>query len=160
MTFTSGTQANQIMCLTLVDKIELSKYTIFRIITDFYMKQPSNSISAWWLAKNYDLKNFLMMHASPLNHSNLICAHGWNGEYRIFERNFNSCTRFQRMILHLLSLEITTTSYWTRTSALGKLPHLPKKEMFNFMRKWWCGFCIISNQEQIQRYRVIHGKVW
>ena len=40
-------QANQIMCLTLVDKIELSKYTIFRIITDFYMKQPSNSISAW-----------------------------------------------------------------------------------------------------------------
>ena len=101
-----------------------------------------------------------MIHVSPLNHSNLICAHGWNGEYRIFERNFNSCTRFQRMILHLLSLEITTTSYWTRTSALGKLPHLPKKEMFNFMRKWWCGFCIISNQEQIQRYRVIHGKVW
>ena len=91
-----------------------------------------------------------MIHASPLHHVNLIC--GLNGEYWISERNFNSCTRFQRMILHLLSLEITTTSYWTRTSALGKLPHLPKKEMFNFMRKWWCGFCIISNQEQIQCY--------
>ena len=78
------------------------------------MKQPSNPLSARQIfdwPKTMIQKTLSLIHVSPLNHSNLICAHGLNGEYRISERNFNSCTRFQRMILHLLSLEITTTSY-------------------------------------------------
>ena len=80
-------QANQIMCLTLVDKIELSKYTIFRIITDFYMKQPSNSISAWWLAKNYDLKNFLI-----------------DSCFTIKSFKFNLCTWLERWV----------SNFWTK----------------------------------------------
>ena len=88
-------QANQIMCLTLVDKIELFKYTIFRIITDFYMKQPSNSISAWWLAKNYDLKNFLIDSCFTI---------------KLFK--FDWCTWFQRWI----------SNFWTKFWFLYQIP--------------------------------------